>query len=58
MRGNGLQLHHGRFRLDIRKILISERVVMHQNWLLRKVMESLSLEVFKKKVDVTLRDMV
>ena len=58
MRGNGLQLHHGRFRLDIRKILISERVVMHRTWLLRKVMESLSLEAFKKKVDVTLRDMV
>ena len=44
--------------MDIRKILISERVVMHRTWLLRKVMESLSLEVFKKKVDVTLRDMV
>jgi len=58
MKGNGLKLHQGRFRLDIRKHFFTERMVRHWNRLPKKMVESPSLEVSKKSVDVALQGMV
>lgn len=57
-RRSGLQLHQGRFRLDVRKNFFIKRVVKHwnrqpRNWWV----ETPSLEVFQR-MDVALKDMV
>jgi len=58
MRGNGLKLRQERFRLDIRENFFAERVVKHWNRMPGKVVQSPSLEVFKKHVDMALEGMV
>ncbi|KGL74269.1 hypothetical protein N309_15185, partial [Tinamus guttatus] len=55
---NGLKLHQGRFKLDIRKNFYTKRVVKLWNRLPKEMVESLSLSVFEKRVDEALRDMV
>jgi len=57
-RGNGLKLRQGRFRLNIRKNVFTERVVRHWDRLPRAVGESPSPERFRNRVDVALQDMV
>ena len=57
IRGNGRKWCQGRFRLELRKCFSGE-VGRHWNKLSRVMVKSLSLEVFKKRVDISLSDIV
>lgn len=55
---NSFKLLQGRFRLDIMKNFYTEKFVKPWKKLPREMVESLSLEVLKRHVDVLLMDMV
>jgi len=57
-RESSLSWRQGRFRLDIKKNFFTERVIKQWNRLPRELVESPSLEVFKKHTDIALSDMV
>lgn len=58
IRGNGLKLCQRKFRLLNKHFMLRKSDVMHWTRLPMEVVESQSLEVFKKRVDTVLRDMV
>ena len=49
-------MHQQRLGLDIRKHSFSERMMTQWHRLRREVVESLSLEAFKNRADVALRN--
>jgi len=51
--GNGFKLKEGRLRLDIKKFF-TIKVVKHWNRLPRVVVDALSLETFKVRIDQAL----
>ncbi|KFQ90051.1 hypothetical protein N337_13320, partial [Phoenicopterus ruber ruber] len=55
---NGMTLRQGKFRLDIRKRLFTERVVGHWNRLPREVVTAPNLSEFKEHLDGALSHMV
>jgi len=53
-RGNGYKLRQERFRLDIRRNFITQRVVTHWNRLPKEVVDAPSLEASKARLDAAL----
>jgi len=53
-----LKLKEGRFRLDVRKKSFTVRMVRHWNRLLSDVVDALSLETFKVRLDKALGNLV
>ena len=58
MRRNSFKVKEGRFRLDIRKKLFTVRVVRHWNRLPREVVNTLTLEALKSRLDGALSNLV
>jgi len=58
MRGNGSKLHQGRFRLDVRKRFLTERVLKHWNRLPREMVNVPSLSLLKRPLHSALNNML
>ena len=58
MRGNGLKLEEGRFRLHIKKKFRTVRGVIHWNRLPSEVIDTCSLEALKPRLDGALGNLV
>jgi len=56
-RGNGFELRQGRFRLYIRRIFFTVRVVTHWPRLPREVVDAPSLETFQARLDGALSNL-
>ena len=48
----------GRFRLDIERKVFIQRMVKHQNRLTKEVVDALTLEAFKARLNVALGSLV
>ena len=57
-RGNGFKLKEDKFRLDIREISFTVRMMMHWNRLPRDMADALFLETFKMKLDKALGNLI
>jgi len=57
-RGNDLKRRQGRFRLDIRRKFLTQRVVTHWNRLPKEVVDAPYLEAFKARVGLALGSLV
>ncbi|KFQ03055.1 hypothetical protein N330_11877, partial [Leptosomus discolor] len=55
---NGFKLKKGRFRLDIRKMFFTMRLVRHWNRLPREAVDAPALEVLKARLDRALNNLV
>ncbi|KAK4824098.1 hypothetical protein QYF61_010618 [Mycteria americana] len=57
-RSNGFKLKEGRFKLDIRKIFFTMRVMKHWHRLPRELVDAPSLETFKVRLDGALSNLI
>ncbi|KFO86594.1 hypothetical protein N320_01131, partial [Buceros rhinoceros silvestris] len=55
---NGFKQKKGRYLLDMKKKFFTVRVVKHWNKLPREAVDAPSLEVFKARLDGTLRKLI